>query len=324
MNKSLQQTVRLSIFFFLLLFLSGRIGLLLHEFAGHALSWRILGGNLSEFRLFLFGGGWVRYEWPLYAEALPVASMLFIQLTGIGVELVVGGLFALLALFIRTNCALNALLIATASVLVVHSFFYLFVCTYYGSGDGSLLYKGIQGTMRTGFLILTFGLTVGGAFLVSYGFSPVVRNWVVERSHKKKIVVIVLSGLFAVLLHAVLTLGEKKLIQDEVYAGIKTPENVRLKKEELSQFITTYMQEQGRVPDPEEMAIAARALEEKYGQFPIEISLGIAAFSALITGFILSQNRVLDRPGPVSLKDNAVLGCVSVLTAMLICLLNRL
>lgn len=46
MNSFIKQNIRFSLFFFFLLFLSGRIGLFLYEFAGHAFSWRLIGGRM--------------------------------------------------------------------------------------------------------------------------------------------------------------------------------------------------------------------------------------------------------------------------------------
>jgi len=323
MKALVKQSFTLSIFFFLLLFLSGRTGLLLHEFAGHTFSWHLLGGNISEFRLFLFGGGRVHYEWTPAVANLPEASILFVQLSGISVELATGLLLGWLAQSVNASRPINALLIATASLLLVHSFFYLFVCAYYGYGDGVLLFKGLQGNVRLGFLFIAFSSTIGAAFLVSFFFSPVVRSWLAERNPKKQLVVVVLSGLVAVLLHGTFTLGEQIWMKDTVYAGIKTPEKVRWKEKELQQFILHYKQEQGREPEKDEIAFVAKELEKKYSQFPIELPLGGSVLAALILGFHYSRERNPDRAFPVTLKENALLGSVSVLAAILILLLNR-
>jgi len=324
MADFIRKNVRLSLFFFFLLFLSGRIGLLLHEFAGHALSLRLLGGRLTGFNLFVFGGGRIHYGWTPATENLSVLSTLFVQLSGIVVELIAGCLLALVAIFSKTTRATKALFSAASSVLIVHGLFYLVICSYYGSGDGGVLFAILHGNVRYGFLFLTFGLTVGGAFLVSFAFSPVVRSWVVDCPSKKQVLLIALSAVFAALLHGVLTVGEQVVVRDRAYAEIKTPESVRLKERELSEFVAEYTEKHGKGPGQEELAVVADELDRKYWQFPIEVPLVVAVLVAFMAGFLLSGRRDSDEPSPVGWKDNGVLGLASALSAALVVVLNRM
>ena len=71
-----------------------------------------------------------------------------------------------------------------------------------------------------------------------------IRENMAERNPKSQIVVVALSGMIAVLFQGALTMGERIWVKDDVYAGIKTPEHVRLKREELAQFIHHYSEEQ--------------------------------------------------------------------------------
>ena len=324
MKNFVRQDVKLSLFFFLLLFLAGRIGLFLHEFAGHALSWRLLGGRLADFSLFVFGGGRVHYGWTPATLNLSTFSMLFALLSGIAVELAVGIPLALLAVFSRATRATKALFAATSSVLIVHSLFYLVICTYYGSRDGAVLFTVLQGGTRQVFLALTFGLTIVGAFLVSYAFSPTVRSWVVGRSSKQRVVLIILGMFGAVLLHGTLTVSEQVIVKDKIYAEIKTAENVRLKEKELAEFVAKYTEEHRREPEQEHVAVVENELEEKYWQFPIEIPLAIAIVIAFVAGFFLSVRKDHGEASPVVWKDIGLLGCFSVPSVLLILILNKL
>ncbi len=320
----LKQSIRLSLFFFFLLFLSGRIGLFLHEFAGHALFRRLIGGKLTEFSLFVFGGGRVHYGYTPATANLSFPSLLVVDLSGIAVELVAGILIAMLAIFLKTNRSVKGLFVATSSVLTVHSLFYFVICTYYGSGDGRVLFAVLQGSVRQTVLLLTFSLTVAGAFLVSYAFSPTVKSWTIEESSKKRVLMIVLCAFIAAVLHGTFTVCEQVIVKDKIYTEIKTSENARLKKSELAEFIADYTEKHGIEPNPEHVAVVANELEEKYRQFPIEIPLGIAIIAAFIAGFFLSRRRNGDEPGPVTWKDIALLSCFSVMVAALILILNRL
>lgn len=324
MRNLLKQSLWLSLFFFLLLFLSGRIGLFLHEFAGHALVWRLLGGKLAGFSLFLFGGGIVHFDSSPASVDLSISSLLVVDLSGMGIELLTGALLAVLAILLNINRTMKALLVSASSVLIVHSLFYLVLCAYYGSGDGRLLSSLLHGTIRQAFLFVAFGLTIAGSFVVSYTFSPAVRSWVIGCSFKKRILVIGLSVFCAGLLHATLTVGERTMVKDKKYEGMKTSQNDRFKEEELSKFITAYMKEHGREPDEEQIALVENELEKKYHQFPIEIPLGIAIATAFIAGFFLSKRRDYDSPNPMVWKDIVLLSGPSGLLAVLILVANRI
>jgi hypothetical protein len=319
----LKQSVRLSLFFFFLLFLSGRIGLFLHEFVGHALSLHLIGEKITAFSLFMFGGGRVHYSYSPATDNLSIASLLLVDLSGISVELLAGGIVFMLAIFLKTNRSIKGLFIATASVLIVHSLFYLVICTYYGSGDGRILFNVLQGGIRQTFLFLIFSLNVAGAFLVSYVFSPIIRCWTLEGSSKKRALMIVLCAFAAALLHGALTVGEQIKVKDNIYAELKTSKNVRLKNEELSQFITQYTKKHGREPDPEHIAIVEKKLESKYWQFPIEIPLGIGVIAAFTAGFFWSRRKDSCKLNPVTWQDIALLSCFSVIVALLILTMNR-
>jgi hypothetical protein len=312
--------------YFLLLFLAGRIGMLLHEFGGHALAWRLLGGRVIAFKLFVFGGGWVYGRWPLTVADSSLLSMLIVQLSGIAVELIVGMPLALLAVSRITRRTTRRLAVATSSVLIVHAFFYLVLCAYYGSGDGATLFHIVHGRIRAAFLITTAGLTISAAFMVSYLFSPVMRTWVTGCRRQQGLALIVLGVFSAALLHAILTAGESIIVKDRIYAEIKTPVNVCLKEKALSAFLSVYRQKHGKEPSRDRIDAVRTDLEAKYGQFPIEIPLGAAVLSAFIAGFFLSGRRdhAERGPDPIVWKEIGWLGGLSALEVALILFLNRL
>jgi len=318
MKTIIAHEIRLALTFFLLLFLAGRIGLLLHEFGGHALTCRLLGGRITEYSLFLFGGGRVHYDWALSTVIGSIPAALFVQLSGIAVELAVGIPLAVLALRRISSPFVNRLLAATAGVLIVHALFYLVISAYYGSGDGTVLFALLQGGSRRAFLISTFCMTVSSAFLVSYAFSPATRGWIAVRSRKLRTVLIVMGVVSAALLHGALTIGEKIIVKDTAYAELKLSQHSRLMAEELSEFVAGYARENGSEPDPESIAAIKKALKAKYRQFPIEVPLGIAVLLAFIAGFFLSTHRAEDHHSPVTWKEVGVLGAFSGFVAVII------
>ena len=319
-----KQVAKLSLFFFFLLFLAGRIGLFLHEFAGHALAWRLMGGRLTGFSLFIFGGGRVQFGQMPGLPDISVTQQLAVQLSGIAVELAVGIILTILAIILSLSRAVRALFVSVAGVLSVHALFYLTVGAYYGSGDGHLLFTLLQGGSRQFFLLLTFGMTIIAAYVISYQFSPMVKSWIKEGVSEKKTSTIILCGCMAVLLHAMLTFGERIVVNDTVYAGIKMSENDRLKEAELSKFIADYVEKNGTRPDREQLRDLEKALKKKYWQFPLDIFLGMGIMAASLFGYLNSKRNEYQESNPISWKDIYYLGSISMLVAGLILVLNQI
>lgn len=319
------QYAKFTLVCFFLLFLAGRIGMLLHEFGGHALAWRLLGGKVVDFKLFVFGGGWLYGHRPLAAADSSALSLLMVQLSGIAVELIVGTPLALLAVSRITLRTTRRLAAATSGVLIVHAFFYLVLCAYYGSGDGAALSRILQhGRIREAFLVATVGLTIWAAFMVSYLFSPAIRSWAGGCRRRRGLALIVLGVFSAASLHAVLTAGERIVMKDRTYAEIKTPVNVRLKEKVLAGLVSNYRKRYGREPDQDRIATERAALEAEYGQFPIQIPLAAAVLTALTAGFFFSKRNNHTEGDPITWKDVGWLGGLSAFAVVLILFLNRL
>ena len=319
-----QHVIKLWLFFFFLLFLSGRIGLFLHEFAGHALTWHLIGGNLSGFSLFIFGGGRVQFAHMESPFNLSVTQQLVVQLSGIAVELFIGIILAFVAFLLIKRQDMKALLASAAGVLVVHSLHYLTIGTYYGLGDGRLLSKILPEDYRLIFLFLTFGLTIAAAFLISYFFSAMLKNWVIDCSPKQRNVVIIICAFLATALHGIFTVGERIVVNDKVYAEIKTSENDRLKEVALSRLIADYIKEYGKQPDPEQMRNFEKALNKKYWQFPFDILLGLGIASATFIGYFKSRRHEYEDSSPITWHTISRLGCSAILVIGLILILNRI
>lgn len=139
--------LRLSALLFLLGLTVSRIGLLLHELAGHGGVAALFGCRLTGLRLFLFGGGYVEYDCP----PLDLGAGLAIDLGGIALELGLGTVPVLLA---RGRPGLLPLLAALAGGLfVLHGLFYLVTGVYDGAGDGRQLHQRL-GAARPAFVAL--------------------------------------------------------------------------------------------------------------------------------------------------------------------------
>jgi len=323
MKGDLKQSAKTAVFLFLLLFVSSRIGLFLHEFVGHALCWTLLGGEIAGFKLFMFGGGWVRYVPGIGSGGLSEASVLLTDLAGLGIELLTGIGLYLVARYHRSGKVVRGLILSASTVLVVHSLWHLVIHTYYGSGDGRVLFHVLTGAMRDIFLWSVSGAAVIGAFFLSYTFSPEIRSWSIAVSGKRTAAVVLSGAIAAALAYGLLYLGEQALATDAFYAETNIPENIRLKEKERQFTYDAYQDRHGRAPDTEAREAIGRDLNRKYDHVPIGFPFGAMIAAALAAGFF--RSRVTHRaipPSTLMWHDIAALGLLSGGTAAMILLLN--
>ena len=96
----LRQWARLCAVFFLTGLIASRLTLVLHELVGHGGMAALMGSRMVGYRLFLFGGGWVTYEWGPEKSA---AASIAVSLTGIALELAVAAVALVLARSVQAN-----------------------------------------------------------------------------------------------------------------------------------------------------------------------------------------------------------------------------
>src|SRR5688572_18166469 len=123
--------VWLSILLALIALITSRVTLVVHEFIAHGGAVVALGSTVDDFRLFLFGGGWVSFH---RSPAYSVGESLAISVAGIALELVVGGALIAIAARLRRGSPARALAIAFGSIDIVHALYYLAAGTHHGFG----------------------------------------------------------------------------------------------------------------------------------------------------------------------------------------------
>jgi len=97
-----------------------------------------------------------------------------------------------------------------------------------------------------------------------------------------------------------------------------------LKESELDKFIADCIEEHGRKPDQAQLRNLAKALEQKYWQFPLEILLGMGIVVATLVGYIKSKRKEHEDFNPITWKNIFHLGSSSIIVASLIPILNRI
>jgi hypothetical protein len=117
-----------------MLILSTRLGAFLHEFVGHGLMARILGGSFEAFSLTLFAGGEAKFSGN-FGEI----ATLFVSFGGIVVNLVTG--FAVLVFTQKRRFSFSLILfgIFLAGISILSQIQYLVLGAYYQQGDPACL-----------------------------------------------------------------------------------------------------------------------------------------------------------------------------------------
>lgn len=272
--------------FFLVALATSRVALVGHELIGHGVLAVLFGAQLTAYRLFLFGGGWVSYRWsgrPGAAEGLAVS------LGGIGLELLLGGVALLVAFRVRPASIARVALLAVATLLLLHGGFYLAAGTHHGFGDGRDVHEAL-GSLRPLVVVPVSLAVVAGGYLLAARLAREVSGWVPGGAFARA-ASLAAAALIAAGGHAALTYGERSLVRDDTYARIMEHESVRLVARDLDRFADQARLKRGRAPGAEELAAARAALEKEHRPFPLAPLLAVGLGVACLAGLWQSSRR---------------------------------
>ena len=303
--------VRLAALLSLLGLTVSRIGLVLHEIAGHGGAAAAVGCRLTELRLFRFGGGYVGYE----CGALGLAQELAIDLGGIALELAAGA--GLLWLARRRGGLLGLFAVATGLLFVLHALFYLATGVHYGGGDGRMLH-GLLGADRAFLVLAASALLLGGSLVAGRQLGARLAAWVPARGWRARAATLAAAVLAAAALHGVLMRAEQALLADPVYAATFQPEHERQIAAQLERF-------EQAPRTPAERAVQQRALREQHAVFPLTPVLGVGIGLTALAGIAAACRRSGAAPGaplPTHALRTAALACA--LSIALVFAIDRL
>src|SRR5580692_2579173 len=122
-------TVRLAAVLGCIALATSRLGLVAHELGGHGGMALLLGGEVTQVKLFWFAGGWIRYR-----IDTGEAGLLAITVAGMAVEVVIGGI---LWLTVRGGTLGARLVRGAGGALVIHATWYFATGAWHGYGDGT-------------------------------------------------------------------------------------------------------------------------------------------------------------------------------------------
>ena len=138
-----KRILKITLFLFLTIFLTSRLGTLIHEGLGHALAAVIMGGNVTGMSINLFTTGSCSYDLP--GSGLPQRAV--VDLAGIVVNFLTGGASLLVLKRVRLQLEMRIILSVFAAVSIGSQLTYLVMGTYYGHGD-PIIFEELLGSMR--------------------------------------------------------------------------------------------------------------------------------------------------------------------------------
>lgn len=272
--------LRLTLLLFLLGLAASRLGLLLHELAGHAGVAALFGCRLDALRLFVFGGGYVGYD---CAQPLLPAQRLAVDQGGIALELVVGAL--LYAASRRREQGLAGLALAGFGLLyLLHGGFYLVTGVHDGVGDGRSLH-GLLGAARAPLVALGSLVLVGACFGFARGLARRLAPSLAPAAPRARLALLAGALLAATAAHAGLMKAEQGFAADQAYAASFRPQ----REVEIDAQLRRYAAERPRTH--EELGAQRRTLETRSAQFPLTPLLGTGMALASLAGLGLEVLR---------------------------------
>ncbi|HEY0195128.1 MAG TPA: hypothetical protein VGC42_28635 [Kofleriaceae bacterium] len=267
----------------LTLFLAGtslalsRLGLLMHELAGHGGMAIAVGGTVTDAHLFWFAGGWIRYVVP----GAGTGQELAISLAGIAVETVLG-IALWLGLRSRGEGLGGRVARTLGLALIVHAMFYLATGTWHGYGDGRLIHALLGGAcypvaIAAGALGCAAGYT-GARYLFAS-----LRAAIPGRRLGPALAAIAAAAA----INVALDVGELRLRRDRTYLVAMQPERERIAARELAAWQRA---QPAPVSDAERDA-QARELAARHRDFPFVWLLGGSLILAIVAGAARSAER---------------------------------
>jgi hypothetical protein len=285
---------RLAAIFFLVGLATSRISLVLHELVGHGGAATLVGASVVDHRLFLFGGGWISYEWGAERGA---AAALIVSLAGIAIEIAVAALALLVARSVRAPIA-RVGLVGLAAANLVHAGFYLAAGTHHGFGDGRMLHAAL-GSARGALVWPACAAVVVAGLLLARRLARLAGDWVGARSQAGRAAALVSAVAVATLGHGALTLAERRVIRDEAYGRIMKREGERRVDREVARLAEA-ARKRGAPLDTRELDAMRAELARRQREFPLVPVLAGALVLACGLGVWLGvgSRRARSREGP--------------------------
>jgi hypothetical protein len=295
-------TVRLAAVLGCIALATSRLGLVAHELGGHGGMALLLGGVVTQVKLFWFAGGWIRYR--LDAGE---AGLLAVTVAGMAVEVVLGGI---LWLAVRGRTLGARLVRGAGAALVIHATWYFATGAWHGYGDGTLLYRDL-GDARWPAAIAVAAVGCAMAYAVARWLAGAVAATVASRGR------VVAAVALALGCNAALFVGERVVRSDAVYADTMRREDERVVERELRAWQAREVAA-GAAVDDRAVAVEQQRLEDDNRQFPFRWVFAAALVAALAAGVRRSPREPAgDIPPQLVIRSAAVAAAATALVIAL-------
>jgi hypothetical protein len=292
-------TARLAALLTAIILATSRVGLIVHELVGHGGTAIALGGEIADFRLFWFAGGWIRYDFPGASRE----DLLVLQLGGVVLESVIGA--ALWFLLSRRDGVAVRILRGVGAAFVIHAAWYFATGTWHGYGDGAIAYRMLADWRYPAAIaggLVACAMTFASARLV---FGMFVAH--VPGGRKVRIAGVAFAALVAAGLQIGLALGEVSVRGDSTYGAIMRPERERVVARELAAW-QREQQRRGAVTDEARRAAEQRRLAARH---PKEPPFAPVLAVALLAMAIAGAWRAREPIGAITNRHVAIAGALA-------------
>jgi hypothetical protein len=293
-----------------------RISLVLHEFVGHGGPAVLLGGTISDYRLYLFAGGRIHYH---RAEPYSYFERLFISTGGIAVEMVVAAAAVWLARRCKRGSLLQVGLLAYATGNAVHAVYYLAVGIHYEIADGAMLHRMLgSGSARLAvvvpLVVVTGVVAFVGARAVFSRMLPQLAGIARPRLVLAAAVVVALGT------HAALTAASLRIEDDRTYAQLMRSKAERKAALEAAR-VRAEMVRRGQAIDRIRIARARQATLAREQPWPLRpVLFAIIALAAVAGGW--RTREISPQPARWDWRSVAALAGITAISVALVWLLR--
>jgi hypothetical protein len=303
---------RLTIFVAAAALITSRLGLVVHELIGHGAAANAVGAGVDDVRLFWFAGGWIHYSRGA-PRTLPDA--LFVQLGGIGIQLVIG--IAAMVWARRRSDWLGLAITGAGAGWVIHAAAYLAIGSFHGFGDGLLLHRAL-GSAKSAVAVPAAVIAVAAAYLAARALTGRLEAVVPARTRAARLAILAAAVAVAGGINAGLSRAELVIRDDTTYGAIMKPERDRQIDRELAAWLEA-ARARGIDADRAEIARRRRALAGSHRTFPFRMVVTLSIAGAGLIGAARSRRpdaaSPLDRRVLVAVVLGAVLALVVVVGA---------
>jgi len=311
---------RLTLLAFLVGLVATRLGLVLHEFLGHAATAAAVGCDIDGYYVFWFGGGYVRYS---RAEAFSLGESLFVALGGLALEIIIGVICLLWARKLKAGSVWQITVLGFGVGHLLHSLHYMAGGSYHGYGDPWIVYREL-GESRVYLSVALAVVMCALGFVLARHLAGFLRGGLAGHGKHSQLAIIVAAVVTAGGMHAGLAFGEQALAPNRTYKATFKSMSQRKVDHGVRRYRVMVKRKRGKGPTKAEVAAMRRRLAKKHKTFPFALVMSVCLVISVIGGVFFARASAVTEaslPSPsgqrwLALVAAGSLGLVGLLRAL--------